>query len=274
MSIWDGANALVTGAGSGIGLALSESMVARGANVWLTDINEADVEAAAQRLGPTAHAAVLDVRDAVAVRESVERIAKDQARLDLLFNNAGIGGGGEAHTLSVEHYDRIIDINVRGVTNGVAAAYPLMVEQRRGHIINTASAAGLLPAPLLTPYTMTKHAIVGLSKALRFEAANFGVNVSALCPTAVETPILDGKGPDDLPKVWVPNLRSYLERIGGPPMPVSEFATYALGEIERNRDVIVAPASARAAALLYRWVPWLVESRINRALTAELQNRT
>ena len=90
-----------------------------------------------------------------------------------------------------QHWDRIIDINIRGVIHGVHAVYPGMVARGSGHIINTASVAGLAPAPLLVPYATTKHAVVGLSISLRAEAAAYGVKVSVLCPSAIETPILD-----------------------------------------------------------------------------------
>ena len=78
------------------------------------------------------------MRDADAVRGLIERAAKEGGRLDYVFNNAGIGVGGEAHELTVAHYDRIIDINIRGVVHGVVAAYPIMMKQRSGHIVNTA----------------------------------------------------------------------------------------------------------------------------------------
>jgi len=270
---WDGASAIVTGAASGIGLALSEALVARGADVWLTDINVAGAEEAAAKLGTKAHAVALDVRDAAGVQAVVERVAAEHGRLDYFFNNAGIGLGGEAQELTTEHYDRIIDINVRGVTNGIAAAYPVMVKQRSGHIINTASMAGLVPVPLLTPYAMTKHAVVGLSVSLRLEAENFGVRISALCPAAIDTPLLDAGTPDDLPKPWAPNIRRYLARFGSPALPVAKLADEALRGVERNRAVIVIPATGRMSVLLYRFAPGLVLHRTRRALAAELSER-
>src|SRR5262249_60353863 len=86
-----------------------------------------------------------------------------------------------------------------GVMLGVPPASPFMCRQRSGHIVNPASLAGLLPSPLLTPYAMTKHAVVGLSLSLRAEAAAYGVGVTVVCPGVVDTPILDKNGPDDLP---------------------------------------------------------------------------
>src|SRR4029077_5666515 len=97
------------------------------------------------------------------------------------------------------HWDRVIDVNLRGVVHGVHAAYSVMVDHRLEHIENTASLAGLVPAPLMAPYAMTKHAVVGLSLSLRAEAASHGVRVTAVCPGVVDTALLDTAGPDDLP---------------------------------------------------------------------------
>jgi NAD(P)-dependent dehydrogenase (short-subunit alcohol dehydrogenase family) len=273
MSNYRGATAIITGAGSGIGLALSKSLVARGAHVWLTDVNSASAKAAAETLGPTAHSADLDVRDAAKFARIVQQVATERSGLDFLFNNAGIAVTGEMHLLSATHFDRIIDVNIRGVMNGVAAAYPLMVKQGHGHIVNIASLGGLLPMPLVTPYSMTKHAIVGLSMNLRFEAESYGVKVCVLCPGAIETPLLDSEGPKDLPRTWRPDVRRYLTRMGGPPSPVDTFAEYALDRIETNRPVIVFPVSARVAVLLNRFARSLVYRRVRRALRAELLKR-
>lgn len=272
MSYWNGRTAVVTGAASGIGFALSEAMISRGAKVWLTDINEDGVREAAEQLGTSARWRALDVCDAAAVHDLIAQVA-DETGIDFLFNNAGVGVGGESHLLKVAHWDRTIDINIRGVTNGVAAAYPRMVKQGHGHIVNTASAAGLVPAPLLTPYSMTKHAVVGLTKSLRLEAVNYGVRVSALCPTAIETPILDSEAPADLADQWQPDVRRYLTKLGGPPYPVEKFAAQALQALERNRDIIVIPASGRVASFLYRLFPGLVTKRINQAMAQELDTR-
>src|SRR6266851_10472536 len=195
---------IVTGGASGIGRALSAALVERGGCVVIADLDETGAAQAVEELsvaGPgTLVAASLDVREAHAVAELVQRTHREQGRLDMLFNNAGIGVGGYAQELGLEHWERAIDVNLRGVVHGVHAAYPLMIEQGQGHIINTASMAGLVPSPGLTPYAMTKHAVVGLSLSLRVEAAAYGVRVTAVCPGVVETPILDQGGPDDLPK--------------------------------------------------------------------------
>ena len=136
--------AVITGGGSGIGAAMAAELRRQGATVVTADVKGGDVE--------------LDVRDRAAVEAAVERVITDHGRLDLLFNNAGISMGGETHRMDPSYFDRIIDVNLRGVVNGVMAAYPRMVEQGHGHIVNTASMAGLAGTPMVAAYSMTKHA--------------------------------------------------------------------------------------------------------------------
>ncbi|HXS84842.1 MAG TPA: SDR family oxidoreductase, partial [Mycobacterium sp.] len=188
-----GKQAIVTGAGSGIGAALCRALVAAGADVVCTDVDGAAAARTAESLhGPgTASAATLDVTDPAAVQAAVDAVVARAGRLDLMFNNAGIAWGGDTELLTLDQWNAIIDVNIRGVVHGVTAAYPVMLRQGHGHIVNTASMAGLTAAGQITSYVMTKHAIVGLSLALRSEAIPHGVGVLAVCPGAVETPILD-----------------------------------------------------------------------------------
>jgi NAD(P)-dependent dehydrogenase (short-subunit alcohol dehydrogenase family) len=258
-----GAVAIVTGGGSGIGRALSRELAKRGAVVHVTDIDAASAEKVAREIGGSAKHAKLDVRDAAAVKKVVD----DAGRVDLLFNNAGIGVGGEIQDLTLAHWDRILDVNVRGVIHGIHAVYPQMIARRSGHIVNTASMAGLAPSPLLTPYAMTKHAVVGLSVSLRAEAEAYGVRVSALCPTAVETPILDSVNPVDLGETaWRPDLREFLTKLSGTPYPVDKLATETLDAVEKNVGIIVIPGRARAMWRAYRWMPGAADAPTQRLL--------
>jgi NAD(P)-dependent dehydrogenase (short-subunit alcohol dehydrogenase family) len=258
-----GATAVVTGAGSGIGRALSIALAKRGAVVHVTDVNGETAEKVAREIGGSAKHARLDVRDA----DAVKRVVEGAGRVDYMFNNAGIGVGGEIQELTLAHWDRILDVNVRGVIHGVHAVYPQMVARGSGHIVNTASMAGLAPAPLLTPYAMTKHAVVGLSVSLRLEAAAYGVRVSALCPSAIETPILDSDNPADLPPLkWRPDLRKFLTEISGTPYPVDKLAEETLDAVEDDVGVIVIPARARLAWRASRWLPAIAESATMRML--------
>ena len=261
--------AIITGAASGIGQALARALVARGDTVVLADIDGDGAERAASELarhGPgTGAPAAVDVRDAEAVQALVDRICEKHGRLDLMVNNAGIGVGGEASELLLAHWDRVIDVNVRGVVHGVHAAYPVMIGQRSGQIVNTASLAGLIPAPMLTPYAMAKHAVVGLSLSLRAEAAAYGIGVTAVCPGFVDTPILDKGGPDDLPKPAFSGserevARHFQPRLYSP----DRLAQDILRGIDRNLAMVVAPASARVAWYLRRYAPLVVDRIVAR----------
>ena len=124
---------------------------------------------------------------------------RPHGRIDVFYDNAGIAVAGGIEELTPEHWDSAIDVNLRGVIHGVEAVYPVMRAQGHGHIVITASLAGLIPVPLLGPYTVTKHAVVALARVLRLEAAASGVRVSALCPAFVQTPMLGNINPGTAP---------------------------------------------------------------------------
>jgi NAD(P)-dependent dehydrogenase (short-subunit alcohol dehydrogenase family) len=194
------------------------------------------------------------------VKAALERTG----RIDYLFNNAGIGVGGEMDHYAPEDWDDVIDVNLRGVAYGIQAVYPTMVRQRSGHIINTASMAGLVTAPSQGAYTATKHAVVGLSKALRVEAERHGVRVSVLCPGAIRTPILTGGvyGRVNMENLTKETMTRMWEKTR--PMAPDDFARKAVDAVLRNEAVIVLP----------RWwkVLWYVE-RLSPGLSMRLFSR-
>lgn len=248
-----GKQALVTGGGSGIGAALCRALADAGAEVVCTDVDGDAAERTAAGLGAKARAARLDVTDAEAVQAAVDDVVNRAGRLDLMFNNAGIVWGGDTELLTLDQWNAIIDVNIRGVVHGVAAAYPLMVRQGHGHIVNTASMAGLTAAGQVTSYVMTKHAVVGLSLALRSEAAARGVGVLAVCPAAVETPILD-KG-----SVGGFVGRDYfLQAQGGKPYDAERLARDVLRAVEKNKPILVKPRIAHAQWMFARLAPALM----------------
>jgi len=252
-----GRTAIVTGGGSGIGAALTRGLVARGAHVTCTDLDlAAAAQVAASVSGPgSAKAVQLDVTDAAEVQRVVDDVVTEHGRIDLMFNNAGIQYLGDAQDVTLQQWNAIIDVNIRGVVHGVAAAYPRMVAQRSGHIVNTASMGGLTAAGLLTPYVMTKHAVVGLSLALRSEAAEYGVGVTVVCPAATDTPILD-KG------ILGPvQGRDYFLSGQGVRRPLSpeRLVEQVLDAVAANRYIVVAPRQSRAIWLFSRLAPNLMQ---------------
>ncbi|ULE31387.1 SDR family NAD(P)-dependent oxidoreductase [Mycobacterium sp. IDR2000157661] len=258
-----GKQAIVTGGGSGIGAALCRALAAAGADVVCTDIDGDAAERTAGALGGNVRAQRLDVTDAAAVQSVVDDVVARTGRLDLMFNNAGIVWGGDTELLTLDQWSAIIDVNIRGVVHGVAATYPLMVRQGHGHIVNTASMAGLTAAGQVTSYVMTKHAVVGLSLALRSEAAARGVGVLVVCPAAVETPILD-KG-----AVGGFVGRDYfLPAQGGKPYDADRLADDILRAVEKNKPILVKPRIAHAQWLFARLAPRLM-NRVSMRFVAD-----
>jgi NAD(P)-dependent dehydrogenase (short-subunit alcohol dehydrogenase family) len=246
-----GKQAIVTGAGSGIGAALCRALASAGADVVCTDVDGDAAERTAAAIG--ARAARVDVTDPAGVQSAVDEVVNRAGRLDLMFNNAGICWGGDTELLTLDQWNAIIDVNIRGVVHGVAAAYPVMLRQGNGHIVNTASMAGLTAAGQITSYVTTKHAVVGLSLALRSEAVSRGVGVLVVCPAAVETPILD-KG-----SVGGFVGRDYfLQAQGGKPYDADRLAHDILRAVEKNKAVLVKPRIARGQWLFARLAPTLM----------------
>jgi NAD(P)-dependent dehydrogenase (short-subunit alcohol dehydrogenase family) len=248
--------AIVTGGGSGIGAELCRQLARQGARLVVADIDPTRAEQLASSLGASggrARPLAVDVTDAAAVRRLVEETASHEGRVDLLFNNAGVGIGGEVQNLSLEDWRRILDVNLWGVIHGVHAAYPVMLRQRSGHIVNTASAAGLLAVPMMAPYAAAKHAVVGLSRALRAEAADHGIRVSVVCPGFIRTNIFDasryvGLGRDDL-----------LLRLPFRMIEVDEAVRRILRGVQRNQALISFPFYARFFSRLQVLFPRLCE---------------
>jgi NAD(P)-dependent dehydrogenase (short-subunit alcohol dehydrogenase family) len=258
---FDGAVVIVTGGASGIGRALGESLARRGAHVVLAD-RQAElaeqVAAAIRANGGRAVSADLDVTDFPATERLVRQTAETHGRLDYLFNNAGTGALGEVRYYERADWDLVFDVNLRGVVNGVQAAYPIMLRQGYGHIVNTASSAGLWPSPTIVSYCAAKHAVVGLSTSLRIEAAPAGVRVSVLCPGVIRTPILEaggkyGKVLQPLPSEF---MKENFERMR--PMPPERFAAAALRAVARNQAIIVIPSWWKLFWWLNRLSPSIV----------------
>ena len=254
-------SAIITGGASGIGRALAEELARAGVYVVVADrqVDLAEQVASGIRAqGGAGTAAELDVRDPDRFRTVVQATVAEANRLDYLFNNAGIVVAGEMRDYDLDDWEDVFDVNLRGVCHGIRAAYPMMIEQSFGHIVNTASLSGLIPALLQGSYTTTKHAVVGLSRALRIEARRYGVKVSVLCPGAIRTPILRG-GRYGRAKSGVDpeSFAARIERLGA--MEPSLLARRVLRAVERNRAIIIEPRSARVIWYLDRLSPWLSE---------------
>jgi len=258
VSSLSGKVAFITGGASGIGAALATKLVEGGAEVWLADRQLDAAQELARRLssdGAKAHAIELDVRSYQAFEAAVAEAVQRSGQIDYLFNNAGIGVGGEVDSYTLDDWNDVLAVNLHGVVHGIQAVYPTMIRQRSGHIVNTASMAGLLAGPGTASYTASKHAVVALSKALRLEAERHNVKVSVLCPGAIRTPILTGgvygrmtntgASDEDLLKFWEP-MR---------PMAPDKFATRVLRAVLRGDAIVIVPSWWKALWYLDRFSP-------------------
>lgn len=232
--------AVVTGAASGIGRALAEACAAEGMRVVLADVDEArmrEVEAVISER----RAEVLAVRCDTARQASVVALAEAAmgrfGAVHLLCNNAGTVGRGDPWTGPFSAWEFSVGVNLYGVVHGVRAFLPIMREQGEGHIVNTASMAGLLAMPGYAAYTATKHAVVGVSESLRAElrAAGEPIGVSVVCPGFVNTNLLEER--------WDPSL-------GAVPPDSTAPAALAMGEALRQGVAAGIPPGEVAAQVL------------------------
>jgi NAD(P)-dependent dehydrogenase (short-subunit alcohol dehydrogenase family) len=178
---------VVTGAGSGIGHAIATLFARQGAQVWVIDRNAVAARAtvdAIRAAGGLAESVELDISDPVGVGALTARLST----LDVLVNNAGIGHVGNLEQTTAADLDRLHAVNVRGTFNLCKAFIPGMLARGRGSVINLASIAGIIAVRERLAYTMSKHAIVGLTRALALDHSHTGVRFNALCPGRVETP--------------------------------------------------------------------------------------
>lgn len=260
--------AFITGGASGIGLAIGRELIARGAaRVVLADVRGEAADVAARELGEKARSVAFDVRDRDAFARAAAEVFERDGRLDYFFNNAGTGVFGVTERHKPEDWTLTLEVNLFGVVNGVQAVYPRMLAQGFGHVVNTASIAGLIPTPLLAAYSTSKHAVVGLSRAMRLEAERRGVRVSALCPGAVKTPLLSGgafgavRGDVEIPKE---KIEQWWGRIR--PIEADELARVALDDLAKNREIVVVPHWLGRGAWLYRAFPSLERRMLRKDL--------
>jgi NAD(P)-dependent dehydrogenase (short-subunit alcohol dehydrogenase family) len=181
--------AVVTGGGSGIGQALAERFAAEGMRVVVADVDLAGLSAVARGIADAygadrVLAVPTDVRDPDAVDALAAATVEHFGAVHVLCNNAGVGSGGAAWEVTPERWRWVVDVNLLGVAYGLGAFVPHLLAQDRGHVVNTASAAGLLTGPGMAPYFATKHAVVAMSESLHLDLRNAhsSVGVSVLCP--------------------------------------------------------------------------------------------
>lgn len=285
MTVFSAKTVVVTGAASGIGLALCRALLARGAVVFAADCDAGGLAKLEQWQLPQAREAagankgmyadrdadtsggcavgslctrVVDVSQEQQVKTLLKQAQRSTGRLDYVFNNAGIVVGGDFENMTTDQWRRIVDINVMGVAYGSLYAYQMMLAQGHGHIVNTSSSAGFTPVAKSTAYAATKHAVVGLSSSLREEGRGCGVRVSVVAPGLVDTNVfgsaINTQGFD---------YDASIQKLPVKKISAEAAARHILRGVRRNRAVIVFPFYNRLLLGLYRWFPRLMGRIIN-----------
>jgi NAD(P)-dependent dehydrogenase (short-subunit alcohol dehydrogenase family) len=248
--------AVVTGAGSGIGRSTALLLGRLGATVHAADVDSEKVEATAAQI-ESGRGHTVDVSDPAAVEAFAEAVFEADGAVDVLHNNAGIGHAGKVEDTTLEEWQRVLGVNLMGVVHGIHYFVPRMLRQgRAGHVINTASLAGLVAVADMAPYCTSKHAVVGLSESLNAELSPRGIHVTAICPGFINTPIVDDAHLDGEFAGHRTRIKSFYERFGSSPDVVAEAVVDAVRRKKMIRTVprhhvvpnwVLRRLSARAA---------------------------
>lgn len=247
-------SSVVTGAAGGLGRAFCEELGRRGGRVLVSDIDEVGAEATAElvrRHGGEALAVRCDVSDPAQVEALAEAARARFGCVDLLVNNAGVAVAGPVDEVSLEDWRWIMGINLWGVVHGCRTFLPAMRARGSGAVINVASAAGLMCAPMMAPYNVTKAAVVALSETMHSELRAAGVHVSVLCPTFFATDIArSGRG------AVTERLRGFIEQqMSRSRVQAPDVARAALAAVAKNQLYVLPMADGRALWRLRRLHP-------------------
>lgn len=246
---------LVTGAGSGLGKAIATRYTGDGARVLVSDVDAGAAEAVAKELGQTP--LTLDVTSDEDWQAALARCQQDWGGLDVLVNNAGVGAGGRFERISIEDWDWIWEINLKGVVRGCRTFVPLFKDQGAGHIVNVASLAGIMNLPAMSSYNVTKAGVISLSETLRHELEPYGVHTTVVCPAYFRTNLGDRlRSPD-------PGLAVLMDKLmRSSKVTAEDIARQVADAVARKRFLVLPHPDGRRSARLKRLQPRLADNQV------------
>lgn len=220
---------VITGASSGLGEATARHLAAKGASVVLGARRADRIQTLAEELtaaGHKAKAVATDVTDRDQVKDLVQAAVDTFGRIDVMLNNAGLMPLAPLERLKIDEWDRMIDVNLKGVLYGIAAALPHMQAQKSGHIINVSSVYGHVVDPGATVYCATKHAVRALSEGLRKEVKPYNIRTTIISPGAVSTELLEHISEKDIQQ----GTRDFVSKIAVGPDTFARAVAFAINE--------------------------------------------
>lgn len=242
---------LITGAGSGLGRALALRHAAAGDRVACVDLDPARAEASRAALSGSGHLAVeADVSSDASMDRLRDRILAEYGGVDVLYNNAGIASGGAMVGTSMDEWRKLLEVNLLGVVRGCLAFLPGMLERRAGHVINTASFAGLAGAPNIMSYGVSKAGVVALSEQLRAEVVDAGVKVSVICPAFFRTNLLESWQGD-------PRMKKFGEKMMDHSVDSLDSVADAVFAAQQRGEFLILPT--RREPMRWRVKRWFPE---------------
>lgn len=248
----DGRRVLITGAGSGLGLALALRYARSGARVACVDLLPERADAACASLPGSGHLAhTADVGDDASMQALYDRIQRDWNGVDVLINNAGIASGGPMVDTTMDEWRRVLEIDLLGVVRGCRLFLPDMLKAGTGQIINTASFAGLAGAPGIMSYGVAKAGVIALSEQLRAEVHGNGIRVGVICPAFFRTNLMDTA-------IAAERLKAQVQKwMDTSPDTLDSVADKVFSDAERGRFLIIPTKREPMRWRIKRWAPRL-----------------
>ena len=262
---------IVTGGASGLGRATCERFARAGYSVCVADINQErgdETVEVLKTLGADAYYINCDVTNDQDVEAMIASAGQRWGKIDILVNNAGVATGGRIETSSMEDWQWILDINVLGVVRGCKTITPLFKKQRSGHIVNIASLAGLVNAPMMSSYNASKSAVVGLSETLRIELEPFGIHTSVVCPSFFQTNLAESfrSGDADMKKVVD-------KRLAGSSITAEDVANDIFNAVQNKTFYVLPHPEGRTLWRIKRHLPSLFKTLLSKDYKKNLKKQ-